>query len=84
MGLIGELYNPEVVLLPIGSYFTMDELQAAKAVELLKPKAVIPMHFGTFPVITADTNKFSLLVSERNLEVTVETMKPGESRELNF
>ena len=84
MSLIGELYNPEVVLLPIGSYYVMDELQAAKAVELLKPKAVIPMHYDTFPVISADTNKFSQLVSEKNPDVKVEILKPGESRILTF
>jgi L-ascorbate metabolism protein UlaG (beta-lactamase superfamily) len=84
MELFGELYKPEVALLPIGSYFVMDELQATKAVELLKPKAVIPMHYDTFPVISADTNKFTQLVSEKSPEVKVEVLKPGESRELNF
>jgi L-ascorbate metabolism protein UlaG (beta-lactamase superfamily) len=84
MELIGELYNPEVALLPIGSYYVMDELQAAKAVELLKPKAVIPMHYDTFPVIAADTNKFSQLVSKKSPDIRVEILKPGESRELNF
>jgi L-ascorbate metabolism protein UlaG (beta-lactamase superfamily) len=84
MELFGELYKPDITLLPIGSYYTADELQAAKAVELLKPKVVIPMHYDTFPIITADTDKFSQLVSERNPDVKVEIMKPGESRELNF
>ena len=84
MKLFGELYTPDVVLLPIGSYYVMDELQAAKAVELLKPKAVIPMHYDTFPVITADTNKFSQLVSQKSPRVRVEILKPGESRELSF
>ena len=84
MGLFGDLYKPDCALLPIGSYFVMDELQAAKAVELLKPKAVIPMHYDTFPVISADPNKFTQLVSEKCPGVKVEVMKPGEARELNF
>jgi L-ascorbate metabolism protein UlaG (beta-lactamase superfamily) len=84
MKLFGEMYTPDVALLPIGSYYVMDEFQAAKAVELLKPKVVIPMHYDTFPVITADTNKFSQLVSQKSPSVRVEILKPGESRELNF
>jgi L-ascorbate metabolism protein UlaG (beta-lactamase superfamily) len=84
MSLIGELYNPEVALLPIGSYYTMSIDQAAKATELIHPKAVIPMHYDTFPVITADTTKFSQLVAERTPEVKVEIMKPGDSKDLTF
>jgi L-ascorbate metabolism protein UlaG (beta-lactamase superfamily) len=84
MGLFGDLYKPDVILIPIGSYYVMDELQAAKAVELLKPKAAIPMHYDTFPVISADPSKFTQLVSENNPEVKVEVLKPGESRELSF
>lgn len=52
MALIAELYQPELAILPIGDLFTMSPLEAAKAVELLKPKKVIPMHFGTFPPLT--------------------------------
>ncbi|MGD2072106.1 MAG: metal-dependent hydrolase [Candidatus Thorarchaeota archaeon] len=84
MELFGELYKPDVILLPIGSYYVMDEIQAAKATELLKPKVVIPMHYDTFPVITADTDKFTQLVSEKSPEVRIEIMKPGASKELSF
>jgi len=52
MALIAELYQPELAMLPIGDLFTMSPLEAAKAVQLLKPKKVIPMHFGTFPPLT--------------------------------
>lgn len=52
MALIAELYHPELAILPIGDLFTMSPVEAAKAVELLKPKKVIPMHFGTFPPLT--------------------------------
>ncbi len=78
MSLIGELYEPLVALLPIGGHFTMDELQAAKAVEMLKPKYVIPMHYNTFPVIQADPERFRALVEKRAPGVKVVVLKPGE------
>ena len=52
MALIQELYAPELAFLPIGDHYTMSPHEAAKAVELLQVKAVIPMHFGTFPLLT--------------------------------
>ncbi len=52
MALIAELYRPELAFLPIGDLFTMDPKQAALACRLLKPRRVIPMHFGTFPPLT--------------------------------
>jgi hypothetical protein len=50
MALIGELYAPDLALLPIGDFYTMGPREAAKACELLKVPRVIPMHWGTFPV----------------------------------
>ena len=58
MELIGELYPLDVALLPIGSVFTMDYRQAAKAAALLKTKAVIPMHYGTFPILEPNADRF--------------------------
>ncbi len=53
MALIAELYSPELCFLPIGDLFTMGPQEAAHAVKLLRyPKAVIPMHWGTFPPLT--------------------------------
>lgn len=51
MALIAELYQPELAFLPIGDHFTMGPRQAALACRLLKVKTVIPMHYGTFPVL---------------------------------
>ena len=82
MGLIGELYQPLVALLPIGGHFTMDAVQAAKAVELLKPRYVIPMHYNTFPVIEADPEEFKKLVEKRAPGTKVVVLRPGESVEL--
>lgn len=52
MKLIGDLYRPKVAMLPIGGHFTMGPKEAALAVNLLQPQVVLPIHFGTFPVLT--------------------------------
>ncbi|OAQ21628.1 metal-dependent hydrolase [Thermosulfurimonas dismutans] len=77
--LIRELYRPEVVLLPIGSHYVMGPREAAKACELLKPKVVIPMHYGTFPLLTGTPEALEKALSEAGLEVLVKVLSPGES-----
>ena len=51
MSLIGDLWEPTIACLPIGGHFTMDPRSAAKAARLLGVETVIPMHFGTFPIL---------------------------------
>jgi len=82
MAFIGELYRPTVALLPIGGHFTMGPVEAAKAVELIKPKYVIPMHYNTFDVIKADPAEFERLVKERGVDTKVVVLKPGEKFEV--
>ncbi len=62
MKLIGELYKPEVALLPIGGAFTMGPEQAAKAAKWIGSPIIIPMHYNTFPNIMQDPMKFKRLV----------------------
>lgn len=78
MALIGELYSPDVALLPIGGHFTMGVKEAVKAVQLLRPKIAIPMHYNTFPLIRADPEEFRKLVETLTLTKVI-TLKPGES-----
>jgi L-ascorbate metabolism protein UlaG (beta-lactamase superfamily) len=52
MKLIGELYKPDLAMLPIGDHFTMGPREAAHAIRFLGVKDVIPMHYATFPVLT--------------------------------
>ncbi|MGH9722457.1 MAG: metal-dependent hydrolase [Bryobacteraceae bacterium] len=52
MQLIAELYRPDLAFLPIGDLYTMSPREASLACRLLKPKKMIPMHFGTFPPLT--------------------------------
>jgi L-ascorbate metabolism protein UlaG (beta-lactamase superfamily) len=81
MQLIGELYEPELALLPIGDKFTMGIKEATKAVELIQPKIVVPMHYNTFDVIIQDPLEFKQAVeSKTNTKVII--MQPGQSIEL--
>lgn len=77
MKLIGELYKPDIAFLPIGDHFTMDPRQAAKAVELLGVKQVVPMHYGTFPLLTGTPDRLEGLVAP--LGVQVLALTPGET-----
>ncbi len=78
MELIGELYSPDIALLPIGGHYTMGIKEAVKAVQMIKPKIVIPMHYNTFPVIKADPSKFKELVEAITASKVV-ILKPGET-----
>ncbi len=82
MKLVGELYEPRVALLPIGGHFTMGPREAALAVELLRPKYVVPMHYGTFPVLWGTPQEFVSEVRKRGLPVEVIVLRPGEEATL--
>ena len=73
MQIIRELYAPEIVMIPIGDHFTMGPREAAYACKLLRPGAVIPMHFGTFPVLTGTPSELQKLAPD----VEVVAMQPG-------
>jgi L-ascorbate metabolism protein UlaG (beta-lactamase superfamily) len=82
MRLLGELYPIDVALLPIGSVFTMDAVQAAKALKLLRPKVAIPMHYKTFPILEQDARRFVGLAKKEAPEVEVVVLEPGQEYEL--
>jgi L-ascorbate metabolism protein UlaG (beta-lactamase superfamily) len=82
MAILGEMYNLDLALLPVGSCFTMDPFQAAHALTLLKPKAVIPMHYQSFPILEPDATGFEKLAKEKAPKVKVVTLKPGEQYKL--
>jgi len=77
MKLIGELYKPDLGMLPIGDRFTMGPKEAAMACDFLKIKKVIPMHFGTFPLLTGTPKQFAQNISGSGCEMI--ELKPGES-----
>lgn len=80
MKLIGEMTSIDYMLLPIGDNFTMGITDAVKAVELANPKTAIPMHYNTFPIISADPNEFKKKVEALNKKCIV--MQFGEEIEL--
>ncbi len=79
MKLIGELYEPTLAMLPIGDHFTMGPREAAKAASLLGVKVVIPMHFGTFDILTGTAKALRDAIG--SLPITVVELKPGETLE---
>jgi L-ascorbate metabolism protein UlaG (beta-lactamase superfamily) len=64
MRLIADLYGPEIAILPIGDRFTMGPKQAAYACRLIRPKVVIPMHYGTFPLLTGRPEALGALIED--------------------
>lgn len=79
MEFLGKLYPLDLALLPIGGYFTMDGYQAAHAAKLLNPKAVIPMHWGTFPVLAQDISGFTGYLGKLAPTCRLVAMQPGET-----
>ncbi len=79
MRLLGELYNIDLALIPIGSVFVMDPYQAAHSLRLLKPKKAIPMHYKTFPILEQDANRFVELAKQIAPDVEVIVLEPGDT-----
>ena len=78
MRLIGELYRPDLALLPIGDHFTMGPREAAYAIRFLGVKHVVPMHYATFPVLTGTPQQ----LQEQAKDIAglqIHALKPGES-----
>lgn len=59
MALIGELYEPDVVILPIGDRFTMGPELANRAAQMVKAPLAIPCHYGTWDIIDVDPARFA-------------------------
>lgn len=78
MKIIGELYKPDIALLPIGDHYTMDPAQAAYAIRLLGIKTIVPMHYGTFPILTGTPERLRELTRDiAGLQVI--DLHPGET-----
>ena len=75
MRVIAELYRPSIAFLPIGDVYTMGPEHAATACRWLGVKTVVPMHFGTFPMLTGTPAEFRKLAKD----VEVLEMKPGQT-----
>ncbi|MFH0955415.1 MAG: metal-dependent hydrolase [Candidatus Micrarchaeota archaeon] len=74
-----ELHGPDLVLLPIGGYQTMDCVDAVRAVKSMKPTYAIPMHYNTFAMMKADPNEFKSKIEKSILKTKPIILKPGQS-----
>jgi L-ascorbate metabolism protein UlaG (beta-lactamase superfamily) len=81
MKLIGDLYHPDVALLPIGGRYTMGTAEAMMAAQFIGAKVVIPIHYNTWDKIAADPQPFKRAI-EKTTDIRVAVLKPGESIEI--
>jgi Predicted Zn-dependent hydrolases of the beta-lactamase fold len=79
MALVKRFHAIDVMLVCIGDHFTMGPARAAEAVKLVAPKMVIPMHHGTFPVLTGTPETFERELKKRKLKSKLRVMKIGET-----
>ena len=79
MALIGEIYQPEIALLPIGDLYTMSPREAAYAARMLKPKYIVPAHYGTFPALTGTPEMLREELDKLKVTTEVVVLRPGES-----
>ena len=77
MRLIAEEHKPDIAFLPIGDHYTMGPEAAARAAGMLGVRQVVPMHFGTFPVLTGTPDRLKKLVEPMSVDVL--ELKPGET-----
>ena len=80
MRLIGEMYRPQLALLPIGDVYTMGPREAAHSIRLLGVRHIVPMHYGTFPLLTGTPAALKAETGDvAGLEI--HALEPGESLE---
>ena len=79
MALIGELYSPEIAVLPIGDLFTMSPREAALAARMLKPRIIVPANYGTFPALPGTPEALREELKKLGVEAEVVALRPGET-----
>ena len=78
MKLIAELYHPQLAMLPIGDLFTMGPVEAAQAIQFLRVRHVIPMHYATFPMLTGTPDALRRETAGI-ADLTIYALQPGQS-----
>lgn len=80
MQVIGELYHPQVAILPIGDFYTMGPREAAYATKLLGVQGVIPAHYATFPALTGNPGALREALGALGLgSIEVAEIRPGQT-----
>ncbi|MCW7753864.1 metal-dependent hydrolase [Desulfobotulus sp. H1] len=82
MALIGRRHNPALAMVPIDGRFNMDPEDAAEACRLLQCRQVIPMHWGTFPILEPDTDRFEAALRKKAPDIQCLSMVPGQTLKL--
>lgn len=77
MALIGELWSPDIALLPIGGHYTMGPEHAARAAKMLGVSAVVPIHYGTFPILAGTPGELAAALDGTGIGVT--EAEPGQA-----
>jgi L-ascorbate metabolism protein UlaG (beta-lactamase superfamily) len=78
MAMINQIYQPQIVMLPIGGVYTMKPIEAARAAGFLSPRTVIPMHYGTFPALTGAPEELKKEMARLRLPAKLRELTPGE------
>jgi L-ascorbate metabolism protein UlaG (beta-lactamase superfamily) len=81
MKLISKFFKVDVMFPCIGGHFTMDPVRAAQAVEWVDPKKVVPIHWGTYPILAGNPAQFKAALEAHGLDDRMLEMKPGETRQ---
>lgn len=84
MGLIRLYRRVDVMLVAIGGHFTMGPERAAEAVKLVKPGLVIPMHYGTYPILTGTPEVLDQVLKAKKVKATVQALKPGQTAKIQI
>ena len=79
MALVARFHKIDAMLVCIGDHFTMGPARAAEAVKLVDPREVIPMHYGTFPILTGTPEVFEHELKRRKVKTRLRVMHPGET-----
>jgi L-ascorbate metabolism protein UlaG (beta-lactamase superfamily) len=80
MKLIGQRFHPDLILACIGGHFTMGPKGGAQAAREVGAKTIVPMHFGTFPVLTGTPEELAKAL--KGARVKMMTMAVGETKAL--
>jgi L-ascorbate metabolism protein UlaG (beta-lactamase superfamily) len=78
-GIYGQLFSIDLAMLPIGGVFTMDPRQAAMACAMLQCGEVVPMHWGSFPVLEQNCDSFAEQLGIHAPKVRLNAMMPGQT-----
>ena len=79
MQIMGDLYRPDLTILPIGDHFTMDPRQAAYALKLTRSRFAIGEHWGTFPLLSGTPEALQEALKEFDVSAEIIGLRPGES-----